>query len=537
MDKAAGVIRRLGDMVSARAVLDSQCAEIAARVRPWLQGFQRQILPGQKQTAEIFDSTAILALDRYQAAMESMLTPRTQRWHGLKPIDHALSEDAEVRAYTDEVTRILFAVRYSPRANFASQANEVYGSVGAFSAGVLFIDDAIGRGIRYRNIPFYEVYFEEDHQGLVDTVYRKFKLSARQAVQRFGKEVPEDITKAIEKNPEQPFDFIHAVMPRADIDVHRNGYKGWPIASCYVSVAGKKVVSEGGYATMPYAIARLEAPPAMVILPEIKMLNEMSKTVIRAATLAVDPPLLMQEDGALQAFSMRPGSHNFGGVDDRGQVLVHALKSEARVDIGLEMMDQRRRVINDAFLVTLFQILVEQPQMTATEAMLRAQEKGALLAPTMGRQQSEFLGPLVEREIDILARAGVLPPMPDALRRAGGDVSIEYTSPLNLAQRSADGVAILRTLEAVAPLAQADPAVLMVFDIPAMARELAEINGVPSKVLRSKGDVAKMKSQADQAAQMQQLLAAAPVAASAAKDMASAGQMMGSAPTPPGLGG
>ena len=110
-------------------------------------------------------------------------------------------------------------------------------------------------------------------------------------------------------------------------------------------------------------------------------------------------------------------------------------------------------VINDAFLVTLFQILVDAPQMTATEAMLRAQEKGALLAPTMGRQQSEFLGPLIEREIDILSRAGALPPMPDALVKAGGMVEVEYQSPLNRAQRSEEGVAILRTLESLAPLA------------------------------------------------------------------------------------
>ena len=36
-------------------------------------------------------------------------------------------------------------------------------------------------------------------------------------------------------------------------------------------------------------------------------------------------------------------------------------------------------VINDAFLVTLFQILTETPEMTATEVIERTREKGALL--------------------------------------------------------------------------------------------------------------------------------------------------------------
>ncbi len=118
---------------------------------------------------------------------------------------------------------------------------------------------------------------------------------------------------------------------------------------------------------------------------------------MRAAHKIVDPPLLLQEDGVLQAFNTRPGALNYGGVNERGEQMVRPLETGARVDIGMDMMDQRRKVINDAFLITLFQILVEAPNMTATEAMLRAQEKGALLAPTMGRQQSEMLGPMIER--------------------------------------------------------------------------------------------------------------------------------------------
>jgi hypothetical protein len=46
----------------------------------------------------------------------------------------------------------------------------------------------------------------------------------------------------------------------------------------------------------------------------------------------------------------------------------------------------------------------------------------------MGRQQSESLGPMVERELDLLDQMGWLPPMPDALKAAGGLVDVDYTS-------------------------------------------------------------------------------------------------------------
>lgn len=537
---ATDIIREHEQMVSQRGIWEQHWREIAERVLPrnnWFQATDK--VEGEKRTEKVFDATAGLALDRFAAAMESMLTPRTQRWHRLKVRNPDLKDNDEIQEYLDEVTNILFQVRYSPKANFASQAHENYISLGAFGTGALLIEDIMGYGIRYKSIHLSEIYFCENHAGVIDKVHRKFEMTARQAAQKFGIErIPEKIRTALEKNPEQKFEFIHCVKPNEDFKAGRMNYEGMPFASYYLSLEGNQMLSRGGFKTFPYAISRyVTGPkevygrsPAMTVLPDIKMINEMSKTVIRAAHKIVDPPLLLQEDGVLQAFNARPGALNYGGVDDQGRQTVVPLQTGARVDIGMEMMEQRRRVINDAFLITLFQILVEAPNMTATEAMLRAQEKGALLAPTMGRQQSEMLGPLIERELDILARAGVLPPMPEALMQVDGEIEIEYVSPLNRAQRAEEGVAIMRTLEAVVPLAQIDPGVMDIFRPDEIARELAEINGVPAKILRSKEEVAMIKEEQAQAAEAQQLLAAAPVAASTAKTLAETQALAGNVP-------
>ena len=538
--RVADIIREHEQMVSDRGVWEEHWREIAERVLPrqdWFQASNKT--PGEKRTEKVFDATAGLALERFAAAMESMLTPRTMRWHKLKVRNPAISDNKAIQAYLDEVTNILFQVRYNPKANFASQVHENYMSLGAFGTGAIFIDDVIGTGIRYRSIHLSEVYFCENYAGIIDKVHRKFEMTARQAAQRWGVErLPEKVRAALEKQPETKFEFIHCVKPNDDMMPGRRDYRGMPYVSYYISTDGKSIISEGGFRTMPYAVSRyVTAPkeiygrsPAMTVLPEIKMINEMSKTVIRAAHKIVDPPLLLQEDGVLQAFNARPGALNFGGVNERGEQMVQPLQTGARVDIGMDMMEQRRKVINDAFLITLFQILVESPNMTATEAMLRAQEKGALLAPTMGRQQSEMLGPMIERELDILATAGVLPPMPDELAQMGGDVEIEYVSPLNRAQRAEEGVAILRTLESVTPLAQIDPSVMMIFNPEMIARELSEINGVPAKVLRSREEIEQMKMEQAQMAEAQQLLQAAPVVANSAKALAETAAMAGQVP-------
>jgi hypothetical protein len=92
-------------------------------------------------------------------------------------------------------------------------------------------------------------------------------------------------------------------------------------------------------------------------------------------------------------------------------------------------------------------------------------------------------------------------------------------------------VAILNTMQALAPLAQIDPRVMMIFDPEQTARELAEINGVPAKVLRTPDQLKAMDDQQAEAAQAQQLLAAAPVAASAVKDLAQAQSLAASSPS------
>lgn len=544
--KVGEVIRQYEQMEGDRGTWEEHWREIAERILPrqnWFNASSKT--PGEKRTEKIFDSTAALALERFAAAMESMLTPRTQKWHRLRTGDEALDSNHEVRTYLDRVTEILFNVRYSPDANFASQLHEAYMSLGAFGTGALFIDDVPGLGIRYKSINLSEIYVAEDSAGKVDKVIRKFPLTARQAAQKWGFDaLPQKLKTTLEKEPEREFEFLHAVLPNEEQIYGRQDFRGMPYSSFYVCHETRSLMSEGGYNTFPYAVSRyVTAPkeiygrsPAMTVLPDVKMLNEMSKTVIRAAHKQVDPPLLLQEDGVLQAFNARPGALNYGGVDEQGRQNVQPLQTGARVDIGLDMMNQRREVINDAFLITLFQILVETPSMTATEAMLRAQEKGALLAPTMGRQQSEMLGPLIERELDILGRAGALPEMPEALREMEGEVEIEYVSPLNRSQRAEEGVAILRTIEAMGPLAQIDPSVMMVFDAQRVARELSEINGVPQKVLRSEEEMQEMLNEQQQAAEAQQLLAAAPAAANSAKALAEAAQTAGNVPGPlPGV--
>ncbi|EOC5813769.1 portal protein [Cronobacter turicensis] len=530
------IMRDQATMEQSRKTWEQHWEEVAERCLPRASGFTRKKQDGAKRSEKAIDSTPILALERFAAAVESVVTPRTQTWHGLQ--NERFADDNEVQKYYEELTRILFRIRYSPQANFANQMSENYVSIGAFGNGCVFVDELPGKGARYICYPLQEIYFEENYQGIVDLVHRKFSLTARQAVQQFGKDkLPEFIQQASENNPLTKFDFIHRVWPNDKIRYGENGEPvpgpdGMPWKSVYISVSGKKIVRQGGYHTMPYCIARYyKSPgetygrgPGMTALPDMKVLNEMNKETLIGAQLANRPPVLVSDDGALGNFSLVPGSINAGAVSVNGSPLAIPFNTGAQPQLGLEMMDQKRQLINDIFLVTLFQILVQNPNMTATEAMLRAQEKGQLLAPTMGRIMSEQLGPMIEREIDICGRMGLFPDPPQQLVDAGMEFDIDYKSPLVRMQRADEGSGIAQTLQIATSIAQFDPSVLQLFNTGDILREFADINGMPRSLVKDPDEEAQMKAEQAQQAQLNNLIQAAPNIATAADKLASADQ-------------
>lgn len=525
------ICREFEELAKDRYNFESQWQEIAERVDVnssnlfLSRGSLRT--KGEKRTEHMFDSTGAVALSRFSAILDSLLTPRNQTWHRLTTNIPELNKDREVKLYFDAVNQALFRYRYGPKANFASQNQMDYRNLGGYGTAGLFIDKLWAEpGIRYKSCPLNELYLAENHQGMVDKVLRHFVLTARQAIQKWGNKVPDSIKNAAKVSPEREFFFIHCVKPRQDLDPTKKDYRGMDFASYYVSMEGKALLDEGGYSVFPYAVSRYEQSsgevygrsPAMEVLPALKTLNEQKKTVLKQGHRTVDPILLMHDDGILDGFSLKPGATNAGAVTADGRPLVHTLPV-GNIAIGKDLMDDERIVIKDALLVSIFQILQESPQMTATEVLERTREKGLLLAPTLGRQQSERLGSMIDREIDVLAMQGLIPPMPRALIQARGEYRVEYDSPLSKAQRAEEASGLMRTVEMALNTVNitGNPEPLDHFNWDVIIPEMADIQGVPAKWMRSQKEIEAMRESRSQQAETQEMIQGAPAAAAMIK--------------------
>ncbi len=132
---ASAILKRLDELKPLRCNWETQWQEIADRMLPRQAEFTTRRAEGEKRTEYIFDSTAPLALDRFGAAFESMLTPRSSKWHFIKFSEDELNDDDECNEWADEVNTILWNQRYRPWSNFANSAHETYIGLGAFGNG------------------------------------------------------------------------------------------------------------------------------------------------------------------------------------------------------------------------------------------------------------------------------------------------------------------------------------------------------------------------------------------------------------------
>lgn len=527
-DKAAELYRLYQQLYSDRSMFETQWQEISELVSPdQSRSFQGQLVnKGEKRNTRQYDSTAQIALMRFMAVLDSLLTPVGQTWHTLKTDDTTLNKDKNTAEYLETVNRILFKERYRPTANFVEANQSVWSSIGAYGTGFNFVDQLWGKkGFRYKFVPLSNMYVAENHQGQFDKFFRKYRMTARQAMKVFPDTLPKLIPEQAKDNPEMRFEFLHVVEQRTDYDPQRKDFRGMEWASYDISITGVAMLDQGGYRTKPYCGTRYDISleevygrsPAMAVLPTIKTLNEVAKTLLKQGHRIVDPVYLVHDDGVLSNMSVRPGTIVPGGVDAQGRQLVHALPT-GNVQIGKELMDDNRADIKAAFMTDMFQILTEGPQMTATEIMERVKEKGILISPAISRQE-QYLGDIINREIDLAVQQKLLPPMSRMLKEAKGEYNVRFESPLAKMRRAEEASGFLRTVEQALQIVQAtqDPSVMYFFNFDTAMPAMAEIAGVPPSWMNTLDKVNAQRQALAQEKAQQNAIAAGPAAAAVLK--------------------
>jgi hypothetical protein len=505
-DLTKNLLSRYERLEGQRQNWETHWQEVADYMQPRKADVTKKRARGDKRMEQVFDSSPIQAVELLAASLHGMLTNPSTPWFTLRFKDEDIENEDEAKLWLEEATATMYTA--FNRSNFQQEIFELYHDLITFGTAAMFIEEDDDDIIKFSTRHINEVFIAENDKGRIDTIYRRFNISARAAIQKFGDAVSSDVQGKAKKNPYDEVEILHAVYPRSEFNPNKKDKANMPFESVYMEYKNGNELSVGGFKEFPFVVPRyLKASneiygrsPAMTALPDVKMLNEMCKTTIKAAQKQVDPPLLVPDDGFLLPVRTVPGGLNFyrSGTRDR----IEPLNIGANNPLGLNMEEQRRDSIRAVFYVN--QLMMQQgPQMTATEVIQRNEEKMRLLGPVLGRLQSELLKPLIDRVFAILLRNNMLPEAPEFL--SGRDIEIEYVSPLAKAQKSTELQSIMRAIEILGSLANVAP----VFDyvnFDNLVKHLADIVGVPQKILKSQSQVNAERQQAQQQQQeMQQM--------------------------------
>jgi len=463
------------------------------------------------------------------------ITSPAREWFRLTTPDEELADEGDVKNYLYvSMKRMLSALA---RGFVYKDLHTLYGDMGDFGVGVVFIDSDPVDLIRSYSIPIGEFYLAQGPNGRVDTLFRETSLTVGQLVKKFGIEACSNRVRDLHGQNllDENIPVIHVVMPREDYDPDKADSLNMPWASCWFEVGATEMglLGESGYNECPFIAPRWNTTgndvygtgPGHAAIGDAMTLQLKERKKNQGIERIVDPPLIGPKPPTGKAISMMPGALNFSEGPATGKqfepLVVVPPEAISVIDNSIRQDEQR---IDTVYFANLFLMLSQEQEggqpITAREVAERAQEKLLQLGPVMERLEGEALNPLVERIYGILNRAGRLPPAPAVLQ--GANLLVEYLSIMAQAQKAVGMGAIQQFAAFVQNVAEAKPEVLDNVDTDQMVADVADMLSVNPRIIVAADKVAKLRAARARQQQAQAASEQAMAGAVAAKNLAGA---------------
>lgn len=543
-DLAKELINRYTDLQSER---DSKWATTWQYISQYFLPQDSNILVKKTEgvagwTDRIFDTTAIEAAETLKMGQYNWLTPPNQPW-GEYDVPEELSDgegsEDEATAWLGKASDI--TMRELARSNFYSVASMAYLGVGVFGTDLVIAEEGKKTALNFRHARIGTYVIEEDDEGVVDTTMREFELTFRQAKQMFGEENLPDKMKQAARGAEglkKKFRFIHCIFPREDskrIPAKKDGANK-PIASVYVALEFNECVRIGGYDEQPALCSRFDkwgtnAPwgygPAYLALPIARQLNYVQEFLDALAELHAYPRVLIPDNLEGDVDLRAGGATTWDTSVQNGKPEEWATVGDYK--LGIEMQEQRRQQLRQAFMTDAFKLLNSMPlldkKMTAFEISQRQAENLSAFTPSLGRRVTEFLNPLMLRVFGILYRAGKFGQAPDSImvdlgggKRALALPNVLITNRLTDALKALKNRATEQTFQFLLPQVEVGRVeCLDIFNMDDVNREYALNSGMAPDLIRPHKGTGSIESLRAERAKLQAQQRAAEMAQMAAQ--------------------
>jgi hypothetical protein len=465
---------------------------------------------GQKRRRVIYDSTAEQALDIFASSLSGLIANPATKWIGFTLTDTELHKDKEVSEFLDDAQNFVLSVLSNPRNRFYDNFNTFLKTIGAFGVCPFMIEEDKDTVAKFRSETPKGLNYTEDFSGNVKDIYLERELSAAALIEKAEKDDWDIPARIREMKPHDKVKILRCIKNNPDYDSDKQAAKFGEFVSEYYDKETKTLMKRGFFNTMPIAIGRWNSLDgdkwpdscARMALADVKTVNVADMSMLTSVEKSLKPTLFISSEAKFGKLNTSPGAVNVGRGNPNDTV--REISTKGAVNEVMHYVEMKRQSIRNAFFVDVFQMNTNL-NMTATEAHIRNQERLRGLGPKIAKIQSDVIAPIAQRILYIGIRQGKLTP-PRAL--IGKDLpQVTYQSPLSQAQRLQDANNILQYLGDLSQIAQFKPDVLDRIDIDMIAKELAEIRGVPARTIVEDDDVKKVRDLRQQQMQAQQQMA------------------------------
>lgn len=450
---------------------------MAENFYPMRADFTRARRAGEEFASYLMTGRPVLAHRDLGNALSSMLRPRGQAWFHARTGDETVNNNAAARQWLDAKSDVLRRIMYDPRAQFVRATKQGDNDFVAFGQAVISADvNASGDGVLYRAWHLRDVAWCENAEMAIDTVHRDWKLEARALKKLFPKTASSRIDDLIKQEPYREIRCRHIILPADDYDLTRRprNIVRFPFVSLYIDVENETILEEAPVRRSNYIIPRwvtvsgspyAHSPATVTALPDARMLQQMTLTLLEAGQKAVDPPLKATQEGVAGAINTYAGGITW--VDaEYDEKMGKALEPLMDVSPGLSWGDGREdkieRLIAEAFFLNVINLpeVTGGDKMTAYETQQRVEEYIRRALPLFEPMEVEYNGGLCEQTWNIafdLSAFGPFKDIPEILR--GREINWQFESPLQAANDRVKSQAFAQSAQLLAQAAQIDPAV------------------------------------------------------------------------------
>jgi len=371
------------------------------------------------------------------------------------------------------------------------------------NTGVIYFEWNEEEGIVFKEIPITDCCIAEDSRGIISTMIREYKYTARQAFEKWGNDCHSEVIKMAKdsQRANEKLTYLHFVMPNKKYNKDSKASKDLRFKSCYVNRQYKYKVEEGGYSYFPFAVPRFlkdnatpygrgQSFPALDIM---RTLSQMCKNIDDGVELKTNPPVFAYGNVEEGDIDLEPGGWN--NLSSESQV------THYQSDIDLPAADAReirkeeevrRMFFNDVFVTIEGEAALKNVTATAID-FLRAERIQALL-PIVNRLYTEFYDIVTKGVLLILIENREIEPPPGINIK---NLRVEYSNKLAQKLKLQESAQILQGIMEVQDIQmrmQEAPGLKHLVNVDEIARDLFRAKNIPSKYIKDEDETEEARA-------------------------------------------